>query len=327
MLTSRFRQNQPAVLLLLFPLVAILWPGSAPHMAQPLDMVPKGMPLYHAFRAFLLLSPWLLPVIGGLLVIVLCLQLNFTANESELYERRNHLPALLLPLLLALMPQGFVPDPALVGMPFVLWALRRLWASQAQHRILGALFDAGMLSGMAALFHLPYAFLVVVIWASLAVMRPFNWREYLMPVVGVATIFFFAWGTMQLFDLSMDTIRSLRPSTSIAGQVQAAHWFFTALRAVVLLVFIGAGAMSFAKAYGRGVMREKNTRASFLSFVFASALLGAFGWLINGVVPPIIVAVPLAVFLSWPLLHARKIRWAEAGVFALLGLAIWARWM
>jgi hypothetical protein len=109
--------------------------------------------------------------------------------------------------------------------------------------------------------------------------------------------------------------------------VQHAHWLFILLRDIVVLVFITAGVFAFAKVYVRGVVREKNTRASYLAFVFASALLAAFGWLINGVVPPIIIVVPLAVFLGWPLLHARKIAWAELGAYGLLALALWARWM
>ncbi len=286
------------------------------------------MPLYQAFHALLRITPWMLPVTGCLLVLALCLQLDLVVNESELFERRHHLSALLLPLLLCLFPQGFIPDPAMAGMPFVLWAMRRLWDTQGQQWILGALFDAGMLIGIAALFCFPYVFLVVVLWASLAVMRPFHWREYLLPLIGLCVIFFLAWGVMRVMGSGeWDIVGSLRPTTLTSFPVQHAHWLFNLLRDFIVLAFITAGVFTFTKSYGRGVIREKNTRASYLAFVFASALLAAFGWLINSVVPPIIIAVPLAVFLSWPLLHARKIAWAELGAYGLLALALWVRWM
>ena len=70
----------------------------------------------------------------------------------------------------------------------------------------------------------------------------------------------------------------------------------------------------------------ENTRASFLAFSFTCGLLALFNYLVEGRVPPVLVAVPVAAFLSWPLLHARRIAWAEAGVIAVIALGLWGRW-
>lgn len=324
---SLFRQNRPLVLLMLPLLLALLWPGASP-VEAPLTHGPPGMPAHQAFRLLLASANWTLPVLACMLVAGLAVQLNFTVNSSGLFEERNHVPALLLPLLLALYPQGLVPDPALSGMPFILWALRRLWSSVGQQRILSPLADAGLLIGLAACFHLPYAFMVVVIWSTLAITRPLQWREYLVPLLGLVVVLFLLWGLMHLFFPGVwDPLGSVRPAQRPAGpQSPVPHW----LRGVVLWALAGillvSAAISFAAGYARGIMREKNIRASFLAFAFTCALLAAFAWLVEDRVPPVLVAVPLAVLLAWPLSRARRVAWAEAAALALLALGVWGRW-
>lgn len=325
MLVKVFRQNQPAVLALLLPLLLLLWPGACP-VEHPLARFAPGMPGYALLRLLCSTSAWTLSVVSVLLVAGLALQLDFTFNESELFQRRNHLPALLLPLVMALFPLGLVPDPALAGMPFVLWALRRLWASQGNPRVLGPLFDAGLLIGLAAACYLPYAFLVIVLWSSLAVMRPFHWREHLVPLLGVALMFFLVWGALHvLAPGTWDPSASWRPLAT-PGKLPVPHWLRGVLITALALIFLVIGVAVFAAGYARGIMREKNTRASYLAFSFTCGLLALLNWLVEGRVPPVLVAVPAAVFLSWPLLHARRIVWAEIGVIAIIALGAWGRW-
>lgn len=325
MLVRYFRQNQPAVLILLLPLLLLLWPGASP-VPDPLSRLAPGMPGYAALRILFEQGGWVLPVVACALVAVLALQLNFTFNESELFERRNHLPALLLPLVLGLFPCGLVPDAAFAGMPFALWAMRRLWATQGDVRLLGPLFDAGLLIGLAAVCYLPYAFLVVVLWSSLAVMRPFHWREYLVPLVGLALMLFLVWGALHLLAPgAWSPAASWRPRIA-PGKAPAPHWLRGVLITALALILLVAGISVFAGGYARGIMREKNTRASYLAFAFTCGLLSLFNWLVEGRVPAALVAVPVSTFLSWPLLQARRVVWAEMAVIALIALGAWGRW-
>lgn len=325
MLVKFFRQNQPAALLLLLPLLLLLWPGASP-VPDPAARFAPGMPGYSVLRFLLAPSPWVLPLVSVVFVFGLALQLNFTVNESELFERRNFLPALMLPLALAVFPQGLVPDPALTGMPFVLWAMRRLWASQGGVRILGALTDAGLLIGLAAACYLPYAFLVVVLWSSLAVMRPFHWREYVVPLLGLMLMFFLVWGVLHVAAPGVwDPAASWRPAVGPA-KLSPPHWLRGVLLTALTLLFLVSGIFFFAAGYARGIMREKNTRASFLAFSFTCGLIALFNWFVEGRVPPVLVGVPVAVFLSWPLLQAKRIVWAELGVLAVIALGAWGRW-
>lgn len=327
MVVGLFRQNQPAVLVGLVPLVILLWPGGPFTSQEILSTLPLGMPLYRPVAWLMHQGVWACATVSLVWVAGLALQLTYVANESELFERRNYLPALLLPILLGLAPGGLLPDPAMVGMPFVLAALRRIWGSQAGHRVLGPVFDAGIWIGLATLVYLPYAFLVAVLWASIAVMRPFHWREYVIPILGLGVVLFICWGLMQFIGPDLWHVRgSLVTAAPPLSSLARLHWVYGVLLVVLGAIFIVSAAFSFARGYARGVMREKNTRSSFLAFSFACALLAGFGWMMHGCLIPVLVALPLAVLLSWPLLQTRRLLLADLGVLAMLLLAVWARW-
>lgn len=329
MLVRIFRQNQPAPLFLLPLLVAVLWPGGGSWHNAATAPIGPGMPLFMVLHGALGQAGWLPAVAGMLLVLGLAVQVNHVANESELFERRNYLPALLLPLFLALFHFGLALDPAMAGMPFVLLALRKLWSSQGRPNVLGPLFDAGLLIGLAALCHLPYAFMVVVVHASISVMRPFHWREHVVPLLGLGIMLFLGWAIVHLVAPgTWDPQGSMAaPSTGPEPSMMGRHWLYRITLMVLSVAFAIAGIVVFTAGYARGIIREKNTRTSFVAFTLVCAIIGAFDRLVEGHVPAILAAAPLSIFLAWPLVNARRNALAEIGVLLLFGLGLWARWL
>lgn len=322
MLAGLFRSNRPAILLALIPLLVLLF---GPQLQRAM-LAGQVMPLYGLLRALLANSPWLVGAVHVLLLGALAVQVTNLANDTELVERRNHLPALLLVLLMASFDRSGTLEPALVGMPFVLWALRRIWSLSNRGQALGALFDAGVLLGIAGLFYLPYLFLVVVVWASVSVIRPFNGREYLLPVFGAAVMVYLCWGGVHLLEgtpwrpfLSVaDGGRQIPAAIAPRGQREAIHGLLATLSLVALYRFLGG--------YQRGIMRVKNVRAAYLGFGAATAVVVAGAWLLNGGFPSVLVAVPLSVLLTYAFLGSVRVGLLDAGMIALLLMALWVQW-
>ena len=333
MLTGFFRQDRPTVFLPLPLLVLLLWPGAGTVEGGPLSVDPAatgqmvtGMPFHAPVRWLLELSPWVALGLSIVLIVGLAYSLASMANDSELYERRNHLPVVLLPLLLALMPFGLMPDPALLGMWAVLWALSRAWTAMGRQNIRSALFDAGLLLGIAGLFYLPYTFLTVVIWATLAVSRPFKLREYLLPPLGMAAMLFLGWGVVHFAAPGLwYPVASMHFPAGTPSPIPE-HWMFNVILIAVLVVLALSVMISFAAVYGHSVMREKNIRASFLAFAFAMGLLALFAWWLDRRIPPVLLAAPGALLLAYPLLQTKRKGWADAAIWSLLLLGCWARW-
>lgn len=322
MLLGLFRSNRPAVLLLLTVLVTGLF---LPWIWDQVPATRASMPFQEFMQLLVGDQSWIRGAVSMVVIVLIAIQLTALVNNSELMLRRNHLPALFFPILLAAFGDHVPMGPALFGMPFLLFALQRTWSITNMGSVLGPLFDAGSLIGIAALFYLPYAFMVVVVWASVSVIRPFFWRDHLVPLLGVVVVLYLAWGVLKLMGVEhwrpLYTImdRPIFAARDVVGPQRVLFYF-------LLAAFIGTGALAFAKGYGSGVMREKNLRSSFLAYCAASFALMGLLWLLTKRFPSVIAAVPLAVLCGYAV-HNIKREWlGELGLLAMVVLAVWGMW-
>src|SRR5690606_8771045 len=147
-----------------------------------------------------------------------------------------------------------------------------------------------------------------------------------LPAVGAAVMFFLCWGAVHF--IAPGAWRPLASLHFPAGtpKLVPAHWMYGGILGAVLLALAVATVLACASLYARSVMREKNIRASFLAFAFAMGLLAVFAWLLDGRIPPVLLALPASLLLVHPLMQGRAPAWTEAAAWCLLLLAGWARW-
>jgi len=318
MLVRLFRSNQPGVLIGLLVLVPLLF---LRHLQVPVDPTAVVMPFQGRMQALFMAVPWTQAVLLLFTIGVIAIQLIGVMGEAELVERRNHLPAFLFPVLLATLAAPGTLEPALYGMPLVLWAMRRTWSLTSGGDALRPLFDAGLLLGFAALFYMPYAFLVVVVWASVSVVRPFSWREYLVPLIGVLLVFYLAWGVLTL--AGVEVWQPLRTIARRAPFALSRNGVFQSILGVMFLAFLSISLYQFARHYNRGVVREQNLRSAFLAFVATLGVVIGLVSALNKWYPPVLLAVPLALLFTFALLGTRRPLLSETAGLALLGMALW----
>ncbi len=318
MLIRLFRSNQPGVLIGLLVLVPLLF---LRHLLVPTDPAVAAMPLQEILQALFMAAPWTKAAFLLVTICTISVQLIGVMGEAELVERRNHLPALLFPILLATLAAPGSLGPALYGMPFVLWAMRRTWTITSGGGALSALFDAGLLLGIAAQFYMPFAFLVVVVWASVSVVRPFSWREYLVPFIGTLLVFYLAWGALTLGGVGewqpLRTIALPAPFSPMKNDL------FQAILSVMFLAFLAISLFQFARHYNRGVVREQNLRSAFLALVATLGVVIGLVLALNEWYPPVLLATPLALLFTFALVGTRRAWLNEVAGLALLAMAIW----
>ncbi|MEO8066431.1 MAG: hypothetical protein ABI599_01935 [Flavobacteriales bacterium] len=280
------------------------------------------MPLFTFLATTTAAWPWLQALLGVSAIAFLAPLLASTANNAELFDRRNRLPAILLILLMGL-GGGMLFSPALCGMLPLLFALRRAFAIQGGSNVNGALFNAGVLIGIAALFYLPYGFMVVAVWAAVSVMRPFDWREYAMPLAGAALTFYFCWGVMRL-----SGVPGMRPFASISEALHPAlpTGKLLALMLVVLLPFAALGILGYVRSYKGSVMRERNSRSAFLALCWSLLAVIALEAIVHRTFPFVLAAVPFAVLFTYPVLVTRRTWLAEVAFLALLVIGCAVQW-
>ncbi len=322
MLAALYRSNQPAALLSI-PLLAtalflpVFW--NAPEQGA------SAMPLAALAQQAIAGSRWLSGLAGLLLLMISQMQITSLLNDLELVDRRNHLAAFFFPVALAGLGGPGLFDPALLGLPLVLWSLRRAWGIANTGPALQPLFDAGLLAGLAALCYLPYAVVLVVIWASVSVIRPFAWREYALPLVACALLFYLAWAAQRLLGadswLPLRTVMSPEPHAAMIWD-GAAHRVFAAMLAIVLLVALAA----FNSSFARSVIRGKNLRSAFMALALSLVVVMAVLQLLKGSFPVVLAALPAAVIAGYAFVQPRRMWLAESVMVLLLATALWVRW-
>jgi len=322
MLAAFFRSNQPAVLVSVPLVVVALFVPSFWHVpVQQGALMPLALLMQHWIGS----SAWANALAGMALVSLATVQLSILVNAVELMDRRNHLVAIIFPLLLAGLGGTGCYDPALLGLPFVLFALRRAWSISNTGEALAALFDAALLIGLAALCYLPYAVLLVVLWISTSLIRPFAWREYVLPVVGLSLVFYIAWMALHLVGSApwrpLLTVMPDDMAPAVLGQGLARKSFLVIAMPILLLALA-----AFYRSQAQSVMRGRNLRSAFMALALSLAVvMGLLTWL-KGSFPAVLPALPAGGIAAYLFLNPKR-RWlAELGLGAMLCAVLWVRW-
>ncbi len=258
MILRTFRSNHPATLLLLPVLSLVLW---FPAFFAPLSEVsPLGSPLFSFLQSITQNIPWLQVILGALLTAGGGMLLNDVLIRSEFQERSNYLPALTYVLFMSIFPEQRSFHPLLFGNIFLLFSLRRLFSIFRQLTVRSHAFDAGLHLGVASLFYFPMAFLLPYIWFSLMTFRSFDWREYFLPLLGIATPYTYLF-VFLLWKEQLGAFTELLPTMVF----QPFHtWSGIPFLNNALLIFFGltmaVGLYHYLSSYGKSIMHNKKQK-------------------------------------------------------------------
>lgn len=316
-MTGIYRNDRPALLFTL-PVWAVL-----PWIATVrLDLRPaaEGGVLYTWITAVLQAHAWSVPLVGAVFTMIIAAQCVFLANDADLSGRRGYLPVILLPLLLACFPQRTAFGPELLAMPFVLLCMRRLWLPKGPAN--AEAFNTGSLLGLASVVHFPFAFLLLAISSTASVLRPFRWRDHLLPLFGLLLVRYIWWALLHLY--APGEVTGLRPlAIAQPGILPGSAFVWSSLGLVAMLVI--AAFIAYVNGYRRSVMHGKNMRSALLAFAVCCALLAGFQILLGGSASTVMLVVPFTLLLTAPLAAQRRQWLSQAAFLALLAMALWAQ--
>ncbi|MBK8341723.1 MAG: hypothetical protein IPK99_17890 [Flavobacteriales bacterium] len=165
--------------------------------------------------------------------------------------------------------------------------------------------------------------LLVVLWASIAVMRPFRWRDYLpVPALGLG-----AYGSRVVLT-GLYAAGKLAPRGHDVGRSIArdgAGLLHDRIAPALVVLVAAPATVLFARLYGRSIMRERTPvppiSRSRSPWPCCSVCNGCWRPM-----PTVLLACPMAILLAYPLQTARRTWLAELAVYALLAVALASQW-
>ncbi len=191
---SFFKSNNPGVVVFyLFYLAAfrLVFFFTSPDLSFiQIYHEPLSSFLIGGFAADIFLTPWVSTSVAALLVFVQSLFVNRIINEQRMTAKKNFLAGLLFIMLTSFFTQGLVLSPALIALTFIIIACETAFRLIKKEKMYGDIFDIGFLVSLASFFYFPAIALLFFSLACLINLRSFNYREYVVLLLGLATPFF-----------------------------------------------------------------------------------------------------------------------------------------
>ncbi len=309
-----FRTFHPLSVLPLFGVAVLLYIFSGAGADASSASVGMGelyrhllLPTYGTALLSFATSKWL----GFILLFAQALLFNKVINTHNLLGKPSFLPGLLYIVCTSFADTlgGF--SPVLLVNFVLIWLLNQFLSSYRKPDARDLIFDMGLLIGLGTILYAPFILFLLIVWVGLLIFRSFNWREWAMALLGLATVafflaFYYYWnGQLSNWLSYWQLSRTANPISKLPSLV------------LMVIALIGIlGLIQLRANFFRSIV---HIRKSFqlLSALFGVVILSsvlAYGIQLNHYV---LATVPLSVLLSYYFMHASK-AWIYESLFILL---------
>ncbi|HYK76747.1 MAG TPA: DUF6427 family protein [Daejeonella sp.] len=315
---KQFRSLHPLNIILLLVIAVLLRIGILTDLppaldfdyAEPFTRLLIAIPIEEAF------SPLANVLIAMLLCLIQAFIFNNIVNEHNLLGKPTFLPALLYVTASSLISPFLVLSPVLICNFLILWMVSKFLGIYRRDDVRSVMFDLGMIIGLGTLIYFPFVAMLPLLWISLIIFRAFDWREWLVGLIGFATIFFFLAVFYYWNDSLNQFYRIWLPLTSQFPTNLHVNLYDYLVLIPVAIIFI-LGVFQLRKNFFKSFVQ---TRKSFqlLFFMFLAGLLSFYLKPELQLYHFLLCAPPAAVLMAYYFLYAGKKRWIYEGLYLIL---------
>ena len=176
MIANFFNQTKPINFLLLSVLVFFIYLAALINVdSEPLNF------LFFVKKSILLF-----------LAVLTVFVINFIIRKNALTED-NSFAILFYIILCSYFPNSFINEAVFISNFILLLAFRRIYSLRSSIQTKEKIFDSAFWIGIASLFYVWSLFYVILVYAAIVVFRKIDWRNFVIPLIGIITPLFFAY--------------------------------------------------------------------------------------------------------------------------------------
>lgn len=309
MLLHPSRTNQPAIVILIPIFAILLWVNPV----YPFKILSFNESTLLPLAKFLLSVIPPSTAISKILGLVSLLGIAFLISRFNtkyiLITERTYLPAILYIIIVISVYKINDFSPVYISMLLLMLALERILDSYKYEHLSYNIFDAAFLTGISSLAYFNSIFLIVFIWITLIIIRPFHWREWLYTIIGLLLPYALLYSSYYL--LSWDTgffLKTIKASLLFDNKFELTLSQEVYLSFFLLLILISS-------QYIIKVMGSKKilSRKTYNLFLFMFLLLILMFFILKSASSELIVfaGLPLTMLLSHFFITAKDTRWKE----------------
>lgn len=259
-------------------------------------------------------SPFVNVAIATILILVQAFIFNGIINEYNLLGKPTQLPALMYVTASALFAPFLIITPPLICNFLLIWMISKFLSIYRRNDALPVMFDLSMMAAFGSLIYFPFVALMPLIWLSLIIFRPFNWREWTGTLIGFATIYFFLAVYYYWYD-SLDKFYTIWLSLAnpFVATFTISYGYIVLVPVIIILLL---SVFSLQQNFFRSFVHVRKS-LQLLFFMMVLALV-SFYIKPESRIPHFILAVaPGSVFMAYYFLNA-KLRWFYESLYLIL---------
>ncbi len=183
MIANFFNQTKPINFLLLSVLVFFIYLAALINV----NSEPLGFFFFVKKSAFLFLA------------ILTVFVINFIIRKNALTED-NSFAILFYIILCSYFPNSFINEAVFISNFILLLAFRRIYSLRSSIQTKEKIFDSAFWVGIASLFYVWSLFYLILLYAAIVVFRKTDWRNFVIPLIGIFTPIFLSYTYLLAFD-------------------------------------------------------------------------------------------------------------------------------
>lgn len=318
-----FKSPQPATLFVIPVIVFLLWIQA--FFTHPFVPNEAGSVLYNLVTGFLNVFPDFIKVLIVMALISFeAIYLNNIFNRYEVLDKNSYLPAFIYVLLMSLALPLLQFHPVLLVNLVLLRALDKIFMLFKNDSPISPLFDSCFLLAIASMLYFPATVFFVLFLASLLILRPFNFREWMISFIGFSLPYFFLsvylFWTNRFMDGWKDLLKNFIPQ-------HLKFDFVIGKPLISLLVLIGflvlLATRKLMQNFYKNTVRTRSYQQILLLFFFFAATSSLFLKTIP-LYQVTLLAIPLVVFLGYYFIAVKKRVWfSEMLLWLMIVFIIW----
>jgi len=253
--------------------------------------------------------------IAAFLLLVQSLIFNRIINSYNLLGKSTYLPALLYVSAGSLITPFLILSPVLFCNFLILWMMEKFLSIYKRDQVRSVMYDLGMMVGLGTLIYFPFVAMLPLLWISLMIFRPFNWREWVAVVTGFFTIFFFL-GVFYYWNDSLDQFYRIWLPLASKFPTNLRINLYDTLVLIPVAVILILGFFQLQTNFFRSVV---HLRKSFqlLFFMFVIGLVSFYLKEDLQLYHFLLCAPPAAVLMAYYFVHAGK-QWLYESMYVIL---------
>lgn len=315
---NQFRNFTPLNLIFLVPLTILLCIGTLINLPSDLRQSifePAILNLIRSSPKQYLFAEANILISAGL-TLIQAIYLNQVVNKYNLLGRSTFLPALLYVSMASMFTPFLILSPTLICNFLLIGMIDKLLSIYYRIDNKTVMFDLGLIIAIGTLFYFPFILMFLMLWTSLLIFKPFNWREWLTGLIGFSVIYFILFVIYFWLGLTSEFYKIwtpiTHPSFSSHSNFDLHDYLALVIPIIILILFI----ISLQKSFYKNTIHIRKA-FQLLFFVF---ILGLASFYLNPTHQEyhfLLCVPPLAIYMAYYFNYAR-IRWVYESLFILM---------